>query len=150
MKTFDFFPYALPIRNQTGSFQYIEDFSETQNPEYYDALYELFPPTFNCQNIILREAQAPDVVQGVFDFPPCRFTSQKSGCLKIFLYPDHKILGKAEYNAGSKLSDEKIEGKWFLHNDYLYLEIIWIGNQHISYKVWGWTDCLENQNLKST
>jgi hypothetical protein len=150
MKTFDFFPYVLPIRNQAGSFQYIEDFSETQDPGYYDALYEAYGCTFNCKDIILRVAPAPGVIQGIFDFPACPFTQNQPGSLRIFLYKDHKILGKAAYSAGSSMTDENIEGKWFLHNDFLYLEIVWFNKLQKPYKLWGWTRCPAYQKINQT
>lgn len=146
METFDFFPYALPIRNQTGSFQCIQEFSENQDHEYYDALFEQFNPSFNCSGLIIRDAPAKGVIQFVFDFHPSRFTRMQSGFIKLFLYSDKKALGKMEYAAGSQIPDEKIEGNWFLHDHYLYLELICRDQNQNSYKLWGWTDCLDNQN----
>lgn len=132
------FPDRLKLGEST--LYVIPDFPEIDKEAFYEAMYQRTAPSLVFTSGSWTPAQAKDTYCLTLDFPASPFTFNRIGYLKLFLYPDHSLLGKAHYDKGSRLQDEHLKGFWFLSDGYVYLEMTWTAVNNQSWKVWAWAD----------
>lgn len=137
--------FKYPMKLQPSTFHWIEVFPDGQEiyrANIYDDIYENYEPSLDISGGILVKAQAENVFQLTMDFNPSPFfTLNKSGYLKLFLHPDHSVLGKIHFDLSSSINKENLSGKYFLVNEYIYLELKWESKiKNRTFSIWGWAD----------
>lgn len=136
--------FECPMKLEESSFFLLTDFAEgidSEKASIYDAYYEKHDPHIFITSSIFTKAQAEKVFLLTMDFSPCPFSAEQKGYLKLFLYPDRKVLGNAYYDPGSPIKKDYLSGNYFLDNEYIYLELAWESQAHNrTLLTWGWTD----------
>jgi hypothetical protein len=136
--------FACPLKLQQSTFHWVDDFpvgSVTFRAGIYDDNYENFDPHIIIPNSIFNKAPAEKVFQLTMDFNSCPFTANKKGYLKLFLHPDNTVLGNAHFELSSAVKKDYLVGKYFLKNEYIYLELTWESQAHNrTLNIWGWAD----------
>jgi hypothetical protein len=136
--------FKYPLKLNQSTFHWVDGFAEgTENyrAAIYDNNYENFDPHIIIPNSIFTKAPAEKVFQLTMDFNSCPFTANKKGYFKLFLHPDKSVLGKAYFELSSPVKKDYLVGKYFLKNEYIYLELTWESQAHNrTLSIWGWAD----------
>jgi hypothetical protein len=143
-------PYLEGRKLGSSSFFCLSNFPIGNKVEIYDSIFDTDTPDIWIPLGNFKATEAEGVGCLTLDFDPCDFTLNRKGYLKMFLYPDKSLLGKAHYDKGSKLTEEHLKGHWFLHDGYIYLEVIWTDLKGLTFNLWGWADIQGGEKVFKT